>query len=72
MRIVEKARAYARAAARLRERRRLDLLALLWRRPALLVGVATFETAVFVSGRVDSRLKYLASLKTGSLVGCPF
>lgn len=49
-----------------------DLLRLLVRRPAILAAVGTYETALLVSGRVDGRLKALASLKASSLIGCPF
>jgi hypothetical protein len=42
------------------------------RRPALLAAVSAYETAVLVSNRVEPRLKYLASLKTSSITGCPF
>jgi hypothetical protein len=34
--------------------------------------MSTYEMALLVSGKVDSRLKALASIKTGALVGCPF
>ena len=36
------------------------------------MGISAYETALLVSSKVDSRLKALASIKTGSLVGCPF
>ena len=49
-----------------------DLSRLLLKRPAILMGVGAYETALLVSSKVDSRLKALASIKTGSLVGCPF
>jgi hypothetical protein len=49
-----------------------DLLRLLVRRPAILAAVGTYETTLLVSGRVDRRLKALASLKASSLIGCPF
>jgi alkylhydroperoxidase family enzyme len=49
-----------------------DLLHLLVKRPAILTAVGTYETALLISGRIDSRLKSLAALKTSSLVGCPF
>ena len=48
-----------------------DLLRLLLKRPAILVGVSAFETALLASGKTDGRLKALASVKTSSLVGCP-
>jgi hypothetical protein len=49
-----------------------DVLRLLLKRPALLAAVGTYETALLASGRVDSRIKALAELKTSSLIGCPF
>ena len=42
------------------------------RRPALLLAVGGYETALLVSGRVESHLKALAQIKTSALVGCPF
>jgi hypothetical protein len=54
------------------KRNRTDLLRYLIRRPALLVAVGTYETALLASGSVDSRLKALAQIKTSSLIGCPF
>lgn len=71
----DKIRAYGRTFARILPRYRelpADLLRLLVRRPTILSAVAAYETALMVSGRVDSRLKVLASLKTSSLIGCPF
>jgi hypothetical protein len=49
-----------------------DLLRLLAKRPAILTAVGIYETALLISGRVDGRLKALASLKASSLIGCPF
>jgi hypothetical protein len=40
--------------------------------PAIMAAVGTYETALLLSDRVDSRLKALASLKASALVGCPF
>ena len=53
-------------------KRPLELLRLLRRRPALLLGVNAFEMALLASGRVDARLKALAQIKTSALIGCPF
>lgn len=53
-------------------RNRTDLVRWLVRRPALLAAVNTYEGAVFAGNGVDTRLKYLATLKTSSLTGCPF
>jgi hypothetical protein len=55
-----------------RKKRPLEAVRLLKQRPALLVGVNLFETALVASGRVDSRVKALAQVKTSSLIGCPF
>jgi hypothetical protein len=65
-----KLKAYSRV---MRARKRpLDHVRLLWRRPALLLGVNTFEMAQLLCGRVESRLKALAQIKTSALIGCPF
>lgn len=69
---LDKLRAYSKVFARARYRRVPDLLRLLAKRPAILAAVGTYETALFISGRVDSRPKYLAQLKAASLAGCPF
>lgn len=72
---LDKVFAYGRAFARILPRYHqtpADLLWLLLKRPAILGAVGTYETALLVSGRADSRLKALASLKTSSLIGCPF
>jgi hypothetical protein len=50
----------------------MDTIALLRRRPALLLGVNAFEMAQLACGRVDARLKALAQIKTSALIGCPF
>ncbi|CAN5215823.1 hypothetical protein BH24ACT19_BH24ACT19_11940 [soil metagenome] len=68
----DKLRGYGRVFARARYRRVPDLLRLLVKRPAVLAAVGTYETALLVSGRVESRLKALAQIKAASLVGCPF
>ncbi len=67
--------AYGRTFARILPHYRetpADLLRLLIKRPAILGAVGTYETALLSSGRVDSRLKALASLKASALIGCPF
>ena len=72
---LDKVRAYGRTFARVLPRYRetpADLLRLLVKRPVILGAVGTYETALMVSSRVDSRLKVLASLKSSSLIGCPF
>ena len=70
--ILNKLRGYGRVFARARYREMPDLLRLLLKRPAILVGVGGYETALLVSGRVEGRLKALAQIKTASLIGCPF
>jgi alkylhydroperoxidase family enzyme len=64
-------RTLGRILPRYRERP-ADLPRLLVKRPAILAAMATYETALFLSGRVDGRLKALASLKASALIGCPF
>ena len=63
--------AYAKVLPKAR-RNRLDLMGYLARRPAILLAVGGYEAATFVSGRVDSRVKALASVKASSMIGCPF
>jgi lipopolysaccharide/colanic/teichoic acid biosynthesis glycosyltransferase len=67
-----KIRAYGRVLLRTRYAELPDLVRLLGRRPAIMAGVAAYEAGLMASGRVDPRLKALASVKTGALVGCPF
>ena len=69
---LDKLRAYGKTLAGARYDEAPDLLRLLLKRPAILMGISAYETALLVSSKVDSRLKALASIKTGSLVGCPF
>jgi len=73
--VLDKLLAYGKTLARILPRYRespADLPRLLFKRPAILAAVGTYETALLVSGRVDGRLKALASLKTSALIGCPF
>ena len=70
MRLGAKIKAYSRVFRR--AKRPMETLRLLRRRPALLVAVNGYETALLLSGRVDVRLKTLAQVKTSALVGCPF
>ena len=70
-RLPRKLVAYARTLVRAK-RNRTDLLRWLWRRPALLGAVSTYETAILLSNRADTRLKLLASMKASTLTGCPF
>jgi hypothetical protein len=53
-------------------RNRTDLVRYMVRRPALLLAIGGYETALLASGAVDARLKALAQIKTSSLIGCPF
>jgi hypothetical protein len=70
--LLKKLHAYGKLFARTKYRRTPDLARLLWRRLALLAAVSTYEMALMVTSRVDSRLKALASIKTSALIGCPF
>ncbi len=70
MRLIEKLKAYGEVLRR--ARRPIEILPLLRRRPALLLGVNAFELAQLSCGRVDTRLKTLAELKTSALIGCEF
>ena len=69
---LDKLRAYGKTFTGVRYDGLPDLLRLLLKRPAILMGVGTYETALLLSGKADSRLKVLASIKASSLVGCPF
>jgi hypothetical protein len=70
--ILNKLRAYGRVIARVRSRPTPDILRLLTKRPAILIGVNAYEIALLASGRVETRLKTLAQIKAASLIGCPF
>ena len=70
MRLLDKLRAYARI---LRSAKRpIETMRLLRRRPALMMAVNGFETALLATSRVEARLKALAQIKTSALIGCPF
>jgi hypothetical protein len=71
MSLLDKLRAYATVLPRAK-RNRAELARLYARRPAMALGVGAMETATLLQGRVDIRLKGLASLKTSSRIGCPF
>jgi len=45
---------------------------LLGKRKAIFLGVASYEMALLASDRVEGRIKSLAQIKVGALVGCPF
>ena len=70
MKIIEKVRAYSRVMRS--AKRPLDLFRLMRKRPALLLAVATYESALLASERVDNRLKALAQIKAGAMIDCPF
>ena len=70
-RLPRKIAAQARVLAKGR-RNRTDLTRWLVRRPALLLAVGTYETAVLVSSRLDDRRKVLAEVKASGRIGCPF
>jgi hypothetical protein len=65
-------RAYGRVVTGTRYRRVPELVRLLAHRPGIAFGVGAYETGLQTSGRVDARLKALASVKTSGLIGCPF
>ncbi len=71
MRLFDKVGAYSRTFIRGR-RNRADLVRYLGRRPALLAANVTYETALLVSSRLDTRVKVLADIKVAGLIGCPF
>ncbi|MDQ1439485.1 MAG: hypothetical protein QOK43_3114 [Acidimicrobiaceae bacterium] len=71
MRLLRRLRAYLRIA-RKATRNQNDLMKHLVRRPAILAAVGGYETAVMFSNKVEPRLKYLASVRASSRVGCPF
>ena len=45
---------------------------LLGTRKAIFAGVAAYELGLLASDRVEGRVKSLAQIKVGALVGCPF
>jgi hypothetical protein len=65
-------RMYVRLFARVRHSPAPEHMRVLRRRKALLGAVNLYELALMSCDRVDGRLKALASVKTSSLVGCPF
>jgi hypothetical protein len=70
MRLIAKLRAYAGVMRKAKQP--MEVIRLLRRRPALLLAVSAYETALVASNRVDARLKALAQIKTSALIGCPF
>jgi hypothetical protein len=71
MRLLRRLLAYSRVL-RKATRNQTDLMKYFVRRPALLAAIGTYETAVFISNRVEPRAKYLATTRASSLIGCPF
>jgi hypothetical protein len=71
VRLLHRFAAYFRTMAKAK-RNKNDLTRYIVRRPALAAAIAGYETAILVSNRVEPRLKYLASVRTSSLIGCPF
>ena len=71
MRIIQKMRAYAVIATRAR-RNRFDLVSRLVRRPTIAIGVGGDEAGLFLSSRLETRTKQLASAKAASMIGCQF
>ena len=69
---LDKLRAYGKTFASARYDEVPDLFRLLLKRPAMLIGVGAYEPALLVSSKANNRLKVLATIKTSSLVGCPF
>ena len=55
-----------------RKKRPMETLRLLRQRPGILLGVNVFETGLLASGKTPMTAKALATVKTSSLVGCPF
>lgn len=71
MGVLEQARNFA-AVLPSGKRNRMDLLAWLGRRPQLLAAVGGYESALVLSGRLDTRLKYLAELKAAAMITCEY
>ncbi len=72
MGLIANLRAYGRVLTRTRYGDMPELVRLLARRPGIAAGVGLYEAGLLASGRVDGRLKALASLRTSALIGCPF
>lgn len=71
MRFIRRLRAYLGVLGNRREKD-IEPVSKLMRHPGLMLGVNVMELGQFVSGRVDVRLKALASVKTSAMIGCPF
>lgn len=53
-------------------RNRTDLLTWLARRPQQAAAIGGYETALVFSGRMNTRLKYLAELKASAMITCEY
>lgn len=71
MRLLKRLAAYARVM-RKPNRNQTDALKYLARRPAIATAIGTYEAAVLFSNKVETRVKYLATTRVSSLIGCPF
>ena len=71
MRLLKRLFAYTRIM-RKANRNQMDAMKYIARRPAIAAAIGTYEVAVMVSNKVDVRVKYLACVRTSSLIGCPF
>jgi hypothetical protein len=71
MRLLRRLAAYTKVLGKA-SRNKNDFTRYLFRRPAIALAVGTYETAVLLSNRFDTRAKYLATTLTSSLIGCPF
>lgn len=71
VRFLKKLWAYLRIMPKAR-RNRGDLAGHLIRRPQLGYAVATYESMLFASNRLDNGVKALAMMKASSRIGCPF
>lgn len=71
MRLLRRLRAYGRIFRR-PLRNRNDFTKYLVRRPAVMAAVGAYEMAVLFSNKLDTRVKYLASTRASSLIGCPY
>lgn len=54
------------------KRNRADLIRAIVRRPQLMLGVATYETAIMLSASVEARLKILAEMRVAMIVACEY
>jgi hypothetical protein len=71
VKLLRKVVAYVRVL-RSAKRNKTDLTKYVARRPAIAAAIAGYETAIFFSNRMDTRAKTLATVRTSSLIGCPY